>query len=65
MQTKAPKPLIIGMLAAFTTGLITLLLLKKKSNAENKPPKGAPQLHLNNPGTQDEFVNAPGESEIG
>jgi hypothetical protein len=53
------------MLAALATGLATLLLLKKKSSGWEKPPKGAPQLNLNNPGSQDEFLKAPGESEIG
>ncbi|MEJ7911631.1 MAG: hypothetical protein WKF70_00655 [Chitinophagaceae bacterium] len=65
MNTKAPKPLIIGLLAAFGTGLITLFMLKRKSDIAHKPPKGAPQLHLKNPGSQDQFVTAPSESEMG
>jgi len=53
------------MFAAFVTGLATLLLLKRKTSGTGRPPKGAPQLNLNNPGSQDEFSTAPGESEIG
>ena len=65
MHPKAPKPLIIGMLAALVTGIVTILVLKRKSDGVKKPPKGAPQLNLNNPGSQDEFLGAPGVSEIG
>jgi hypothetical protein len=43
------------------------LLLKKnqKNTEEEKPPKGAPQLNVENPGTQDEFTPAASESGLG
>jgi hypothetical protein len=66
MNSKPPKPLIAGMLAAFGAGLITLFYLKKRSTlTAGKPPRNAPQLDLHNPGSQDEFPTAPGASEIG
>lgn len=64
MNQKLPKPLIVGMLSALFTGLVTLLVVKKKSNKSNFV-KRAPQLDLNNPGVQDNFPKAPAASEIG
>ncbi len=65
MQQKPPKPLIVGILAALGAGLITIFLLRKKAEEKEKPSKKAPQLDLDNPGSQDEFPKAPIESEIG
>ncbi len=61
MKQKLPKPLIVGMLASLATGLLTLLVLKTSNKLANK----APQLDLNNPGSQDDFPKPPMESEIG
>ncbi len=65
MSSKVPKPLIVSMLTALGTGLVTLFVLKNRSSATGKPSKKAPQLSLNNPGSQDEFLQAPSPSEIG
>ena len=44
----------------------TILLLRKNLNSgEERPPKNAPQLDLENPGSQDDFPVPPMESEIG
>ena len=53
----------IGALVATATAL--LFYKMQEDESEEKPPKGAPQLDIENPGTQDEFPNAPRESEIG
>ncbi|MBD0352919.1 MAG: hypothetical protein ICV65_17395 [Flavisolibacter sp.] len=65
MQQKAPKPLIIGMLASLATGLLALFFFKKKADQKSNIARKAPQLHLNNPGIQDDFPKPPTESEIG
>jgi hypothetical protein len=52
----------VGLLAAVAT---ILLFKKNKTSSEEKPPKGAPQLDLENPGSQDDFPKPPMESEIG
>jgi hypothetical protein len=65
MQQKLPKPLIIGMLASLATGLLTLLVLKTGADKRDRIARRAPQLKLKNPGSQDDFLSAPSESEIG
>ena len=57
--------MIIGILASLGTGLITLLLLKKNADKREKISKKAPQLKLDNPGSQDEFLTSASPSEIG
>jgi len=64
-QQKLPKPLLFGMLASLATGLLTLFVLKTGADRRDKLARRAPQLHLNNPGAQDDFPVAPSESEIG
>jgi LPXTG-motif cell wall-anchored protein len=53
-----------GALAAVAA---TLFLIKKnkKNNDNEKPPKKAPQLNIENPGSQSDFPTAPNPSEIG
>ncbi|MFN2457068.1 MAG: hypothetical protein ABR502_02595 [Chitinophagaceae bacterium] len=65
MQQKLPKPLIFGMLVSLATGILTLLILKTGANKKNKLARKAPQLDLDNPGSQDDFPKPPIESEIG
>ena len=65
MDPKLPKPLIWGILTSLGTGLITLLLLKKNASRGEKSARKAPQLKLNNPGSQDEFLTSASPSEIG
>lgn len=61
--------MIVGMLSAAVTGIIALFYFRKKAQndyyAAEKPPKGAPQLDIKNPGTQDDFPTAPQTSELG
>ena len=61
-EQKLPKPLIVGMLSALATGLLTLWVLK---TGADRRARRTPQLKLNNPGSQDDFPVAPTESEIG
>lgn len=64
-QQKLPKPLIFGVLASLATGLLTLFVLKAGADKNTKLARRAPQLKLNNPGSQDDFPKSPIESEIG
>lgn len=53
----------IGSLLALAA---TFFIIKKiKNSGEEKPPKGAPQLDIENPGSQHDFPKAPSESEMG
>lgn len=65
MQQKLPKPLIVGLLTSLATGLVTLLVLKSTAGKRFWLARRAPQLKINNPGSQDDFPVAPSESEIG
>ena len=58
--------LLVGM-GALVAGIATILFLKKRKEAEanEKPPKNAPQLDIENPGTQADFPTSATESEVG
>ncbi len=64
-QQKLPKPLIFGVLASLATGLLTLFVLKTGAGRRDKSARRAPQLKLNNPGSQDDFPKPPMSSEVG
>ncbi|RYZ21610.1 MAG: hypothetical protein EOO16_12290 [Chitinophagaceae bacterium] len=55
--------ILLGAGVALGAALVTLLI--GKQDAAAKPPKGAPQTPLQNPGDQSEFMTSPGESAIG
>ncbi|MCU7547675.1 hypothetical protein OCK74_01055 [Chitinophagaceae bacterium LB-8] len=65
MKQKLPIPMIVGMLSAWAAGLILLFVMKKKAKKEERPSKNAPQLDIENPGSQAEFLTAATESEVG
>ncbi|MDB5252436.1 MAG: hypothetical protein JWP27_1605 [Flaviaesturariibacter sp.] len=50
--------------AVLATAVVLLVLQRQESSTE-KPPKGAPQLDLQNPGDQSEFTTSATESEVG
>ncbi|HEX2608402.1 MAG TPA: LPXTG cell wall anchor domain-containing protein [Flavisolibacter sp.] len=59
------KNLVLLLLGAAVAAGATFLWLRKREGTTEKPPKKAPQLDLQNPGDQSEFMTAPGDSEIG
>ena len=60
------KYIIWAGLATALIGATSIVLQKKtKKGGHQKPPKGAPQLKIENPGSQDEFPKPPMESEVG
>ena len=63
MTNKNKWLLAVGGLVAAAASFF--IIKKVKSDGEGKPPKGAPQLDLENPGSQDDFPKPPMESEIG
>ena len=66
MKQKLPVPIIAGMLSAWAAGLILLFVMKKKAvKKEERPSKKAPQLDIENPGSQSEFLTTATESEVG
>lgn len=66
MKNKNIWMIATGAVAALAGGLV--FIKKKKAEKEigtGKPPKDAPQLNIQNPGSQDDFPTAARESEIG
>ena len=63
MKKKNILLIAVGTLAAAAA---TLFMVKKYGrNGTEKPPRKAPQLPIENPGSQDEFPKPPIESELG
>ena len=52
-----------GLVAAAAT--FFFIWKKKQAGNAEKPPKGAPQLDIENPGSQHDFPKPPMESELG
>jgi hypothetical protein len=65
MKQKLPIPLIAGTLSAWAAGLILLFVMKKRAAKNERPSKKAPQLEIENPGNQSEFITTASESEVG
>ena len=59
---KKKNMLLIGIGAAMAAAFF---FFKTKGDKEERPPKKAPQLDIQNPGEQSEFTTAASESEIG
>lgn len=61
--------MIWGMLGSLIAGVAAVFYFRKKAQndyyAQEKPPKHAPQLDLNNPGSQHDFPKPPQPSEVG
>ena len=62
---KKKDVLLIGLAAGLATAAAVLFFWKKNKDAEDKPPKKAPQVPLGNPGDQSEFTTSASESEVG
>ena len=65
MNQKKAGVIVLGALAA--TAAAYLLSRKKAaaSSIHQKPPKGAPQLNIENPGSQHDFPKPPAQSQLG
>ena len=60
------RNIVVLSIATFIAAAAGIYMLLKKRNGEEAPPKGAPQLGINNPGEQSEFLTLPSEeSELG
>jgi len=57
--------LLIGIAAGLATAAAIFFFLRKGDEMEEKPPKKAPQVPIDNPGEQSEFTTSASESEIG
>ena len=56
---------LVALGGALAVAATIFFVRKKQTNAGEKPPRKAPQLDIENPGSQDEFPRPPMESEIG
>jgi hypothetical protein len=65
MKKKDMLLLGIGIGAALTATAAIFLWWKKDQEREDKPPKNAPQVPVDNPGEQSEFTTSASESEVG
>jgi hypothetical protein len=57
--------IVLGIGAAVAAGSAIYWVLKNRKGLTDKPPKNAPQIKVNNPGEQSEFVTMASVSEIG
>lgn len=62
---KLKTALWVGLAGAFAATLAFFISENKKGSTHPKPPKGAPQLKIENPGSQHDFPKPPMESEVG
>ncbi len=62
---KKNELILIGIGALVAAAATVLFFRMRKVNSVEKPPKGAPQLDIENPGSQHDFPKPPIESEIG
>jgi gas vesicle protein len=63
---KKKEMLLLGVgIGAAITAAAAIFLWKKDNGNEEKPPKNAPQVPIDNPGDQSEFTTSASESEIG
>ena len=57
--------IIIGIVAVLATIAAIFFIRRKKTEKGELPPRKAPQLSIENPGEQSEFITSASESEIG
>jgi hypothetical protein len=62
---KNEKMLLVGAATVAIAAAAILYMRKKEEISYDNPPKRAPQLDLENPGTQDNFPKPPMESDMG
>lgn len=62
---KKKNVVLVSLGSALAIAASLFFIKKRKGLNEDKPPKGAPQLDIENPGTQDDFPKPPMESEVG
>lgn len=62
---KKKSILLIGLGAAVATVTTIFFIQRKKQPTDEKPPKNAPQLEIQNPGEQSEFTTTATEPEQG
>ncbi len=63
METK--NKWLIGLGSVLMVGVAaSLIIFRGKNNSHEKPPKGAPQLNIENPGNQDEFPSSTTQEEM-
>ncbi len=62
---KKQNIILIGIGAALATVATIFLVRRKKVASGEKPPRKAPQLNIENPGTQSDFPVSPSASELG
>ena len=63
MKIKNKWLMVVGGLVAAAAALF--IIKQAKGGDQDKPPKRAPQLDIQNPGSQDDFPTSPMESEVG
>lgn len=57
--------ILAGIGAALAVAATVFFLKRNKKDHSEKPPKGAPQVKVENPGDQSEFATSPSDSDLG
>ncbi|MBD0331020.1 MAG: ammonium transporter [Chitinophagaceae bacterium] len=65
MVTKKKNILLVAIGGVLALAASVFVIKRKSKSATKAPPKNAPQMSINNPGSQAEFPTSPSESEIG
>jgi gas vesicle protein len=65
MKKKEMLMLGIGIGAVVATAAAIIVFCKRDKSGEEKPPKNAPQVPVDNPGDQSEFTTSASESVVG
>lgn len=61
---KKKNIILLSLATIAAAGAAYLSLSKWRRGQGSQPPRKAPQLNINNPGTQTEFTAAPDESQM-
>jgi hypothetical protein len=62
---KKKNIILVGIGAALATAAAIFLIKRNSKPVTEKPPKGAPQIKVENPGDQSEFATSPSDSDLG
>lgn len=65
MDKKGKWLIGVGLLLGAAAAAIAIRLLGHDDYKPEKPPRNAPQLNIDNPGTQADFPTTASESEVG